>query len=510
MHYDYRSHETSHAGKGRKSVWQVKRPTQIALAVCVCFLLLIPAGYLIVIDRDKSNAPVDDMLLGDEAKPEDPKPYGNRIEAEAVVSGLHAPGELNPASLDPWELRLGSHLAKDVVTVSPGDTLVNILQARGLDRPDAYRAVNVIKDVFDPRKLRSGHTLHLSFDETGGSSEAVFQGLRLKLSAELEVQLINCPNKGFVARTHRLNLETRPVTAAARIDSSLYQAAMDEDLPIDILMQLIRMYSFDVDFQRDIRSGDKIRVLYEKKVDGDGVSVKPGAVLYASLHANGRYLPAYRHETGDGETDFFDAAGKSVRKTLMVTPIDGARISSGYGMRRHPIQGYNRMHRGLDFAAPTGTPVMAAGDGVVEYAGRNGSYGHYIRIRHPNEYHTVYAHLSRYARGVRSGTRVKQGQTIGYVGATGEATGPHLHYEVHHRGKHVNPATVKTPPGRTLKGEERKRFKIVKQGLETLYASLEGRTEVAGAPENHTVESGFLAAWSSPSPIIKSIERISK
>jgi len=159
----------------------------------------------------------------------------------------------------------------------------------------------------------------------------------------------------------------------------------------------------------------------------------------------------------------------------MVTPIDGARLTSGYGMRRHPILGYSRMHPGLDFAAPTGTPIMAAGDGVVEYAGRKGNYGNYIRIRHPNEYHTVYAHMSRFASGIRSGARVRQGETIGYVGSTGMSTGPHLHYEVHHRGEHVNPATVDTPPGRTLEGQELERFMQVKDDLETLFASLETR-----------------------------------
>ena len=195
-------------------------------------------------------------------------------------------------------------------------------------------------------------------------------------------------------------------------------------------------------------------------------------------------MPIYLHETKDGERDYFDADGKSVRKTLMVTPIDGARISSGYGMRRHPIQGYNRMHRGLDFAAPTGTPVMAAGNGIVEYAGRKGSFGHYIRIRHPNAYHTVYAHLSRYGNGIRSGVRVQQGQVIGYVGSTGVSTGPHLHYEVHHQGRHVNPATVRTPPGRILEGLSFERFRMTKVAMDELYAAIENESRIAAALKN--------------------------
>jgi murein DD-endopeptidase MepM/ murein hydrolase activator NlpD len=165
----------------------------------------------------------------------------------------------------------------------------------------------------------------------------------------------------------------------------------------------------------------------------------------------------------------------------MLTPIDGARLSSGYGMRKHPIMGYNKMHRGLDFAAPRGTPIMAAGDGIVEYAGRRGTYGHYIRIRHPNMYQTVYAHLRSYAKGMKRGVRVKQGETIGYVGSTGRSTGPHLHFEVRHGGSPVNPATVKTPPGRELEGKELKRFLATKSRLETLYASLTEDKKLADA-----------------------------
>ena len=273
--------------------------------------------------------------------------------------------------------------------------------------------------------------------------------------------------------------DATPVRAMAIISSTLYSAAIKTGMPVDVLIEMIRAYSYDVDFQRDIQQGDKFEAIYEKKVDENGNYVRGGAILYASLTVSSRTLTIYRYKTTDGEVDLFNEKGHSVHKTLMITPIDGARLSSGYGMRRHPIKGYSRMHKGLDFAAPTGTPIMAAGDGVVEYAGRKSGYGNYIRLRHANEYQTVFGHMSKFASGIRKGVRVKQGQVIGYVGSTGLSTGPHLHYEVLHRGKNVNPAMIKTTPGRTLEGEEMERFLKVKGGLETLYASLEKEDKLA-------------------------------
>ncbi len=473
MKYYYRSHATTHIRSQEKRSIQKKT---IRLGVFFFVFLMLAAVYFIAV-KDK-----DTMVVMDEVHMPSEKFGGEIADVDEGAPGKKSAPEIAPDTLDPWDFMLpGSHLVEKKVRVSPGDTLISILLSSGLAEPDAYLAVNTINDIFDPRKLRPGHELYLMFDDGSGESEPFFQGFRLKFTADREVQLVNCTTRGFMAREFALDLEVRHVKAAATIDSSLYQAAVDAALPIDILMQIIRAYSYDVDFQRDIQPGDEIKVLYEEKVGPEGNTITSGAVLYASLHTRGRSLPIYRHKTADGGVDFYDAGGKSVRKTLMVTPIDGARMSSGYGMRRHPIQGYNRMHRGLDFAAPTGTPIMAAGDGIVEHAGRKGSYGHYIRVRHPNEYHTAYAHLSRYASGIKSGVRVKQGQTIGYVGSTGVSTGPHLHYEVLHRRKHVNPSTVKTPPGRILEGEALAHFHRAKTGLEELYASLEKQARMAEA-----------------------------
>ena len=377
----------------------------------------------------------------------------------------------NPAARNAWEQDFGSLLEKKQITVSAGDTLINILHRAGLAAPEAYKVIGELQKRFDPAKLRQGHELTLSFVDNQ-ESNAVFQGLSLRTDVCREVQVTRDVGQGFRVRELEHELSTRPARAEAEITSSLYRAAQAADLPTEALLQVLRAYSYDVDFQRDIHPGDRIEVLYQERVDDRGKVVMPGPVLYAALHTNGRTLRIYRHESEDGGTGFFDSRGKSVQKALMVTPIEGGRMSSGYGMRKHPILGYNRMHEGLDFGAPAGTPIMAAGDGVVQYAGRRGSYGHYIRIRHPNQYQTVYAHMSGYAEGISRGTRVKQGEVIGYVGSTGRSTGPHLHYEVRYAGSPVNPKEIDSPPGRKLEGEELQRFMASKNNLEELYASL--------------------------------------
>ncbi len=357
-------------------------------------------------------------------------------------------------------------IEKKVLSVSSGDTLIEMLPEAGVDRVEAHRVITALKEVFNPKQLRRGQEINI-FHEISDKGDSQFHSLNIRLDVTREVMVTSDPEKGFVSKEIFYKLEPRHVRASAEISTSLYNAAIDAGMPLDVLIQMIRAYSYDVDFQRDIRPNDAFEALYEEMLDENGNFVRGGSILYASLQTRGKTLTIYRYETSDGEVDLFDEKGQSVRKTLMVTPIDGARLSSGYGMRRHPILGYSRMHKGLDFAAPKGTPIMASGDGMIEYAGRKGGYGNYIRIRHANEYQTVYGHLSKYAKGIRKGVRVKQGETIGYVGSTGVSTGPHLHYEVLHRGKSLNPVSVKTPPGRALTGEELELFLSAKKDLET-------------------------------------------
>ncbi|MFP4393341.1 MAG: M23 family metallopeptidase [Desulfohalobiaceae bacterium] len=370
--------------------------------------------------------------------------------------------------------------------IANGDTLIDLLQKAGLSNSKAHTLINTLEEVYNPRKLRQGQEVIVAFVEKKGHQ--IFQGMNIKLDVDKEVRVIREKDNEFFAREITRELQTRPALTEAKIKSSLYQSALDAELPLQVLIQIMQAYSYNVDFQRDIRPGDSIEVMYEERIDEKGQVLKAGSALFARLQTRGKRMPIYRYETPDGKVDFYNSQGKSVRKTLMVTPIDGARLSSNYGMRKHPILGYNKMHRGLDFAASSGTPIMAAGDGIVEYAGRKGSYGNYIRIRHPNQYHTVYAHLRSYAKGIKRGARVKQGETIGYVGSTGRSTGPHLHYEVKHRGQHMNPTKVKTPPGRTLEGDELQQFLLAKQELEQRYASLREETHLAKGKEQDSAE----------------------
>ncbi len=382
----------------------------------------------------------------------------------------------------------------EALTVRRGDTLMNMLVKASVPRQDAHEAISALRDVYDPRRLRPGQQLQVTFEESNGGAEAGqrFAELMLEPDFRRHVVVRRQADGGYTADEVEKVITPRMVVAEGRIDGSLYVAASRQGIPAPVILKLIRTYSFDVDFQRDIQRDDRFRVMYEELVDAEGQMVGVGEMVHAKLTLSGKDLPIYRHATADGDIDYYDDKGKSVRKTLLRTPIDGARISSRYGKRRHPILGYTRMHRGLDFAAPSGTPIYAAGNGVIDYAGRKGNYGKYVRIRHNSEYKTAYAHLRSYARGIRRGARVEQGDVIGYVGSTGMSTGPHLHYEIIIAGKQVNPLKVRFPAGRVLKGKELDAFKLAAGGIDTQYASLSGRnrqaaTETCTAPPAATV-----------------------
>ncbi|MDE0781369.1 MAG: M23 family metallopeptidase, partial [Alphaproteobacteria bacterium] len=255
---------------------------------------------------------------------------------------------------------------------------------------------------------------------------------------------------------------------------SLFVNARNAGVPISVLVELVRIFSFDVDFQRDIWRDDKFEVMFERQRNKDGDVVNNGKILYAKLALRGTELPLYSFNNSEGNIDYFNEKGEGVRKALMKTPIDGARLSSRFGKRKHPILGYTRKHSGVDFAAPKGTPIYAAGDGSIVTAGTKGGYGKYIKIRHNSTYSTAYAHLNAYGPGIRRGKRVRQGQVIGYVGTTGRSTGPHLHYEVHRGGRQINPLTLKLPSGEKLKGSRLASFLNHRGTLDKEYVALAG------------------------------------
>lgn len=363
------------------------------------------------------------------------------------------------------------------VKISAGGTLAGALQDAGVGVQDAYYAVKALSEYFDPRKVKAGQAIdvHMKRDEAG---QAVFNKMVLMLDAVKSVS-VERASEGFTAELKEKELVTQTFARAATIQTSLYGSAARAGIPPQIIAELIRAYSWDVDFQRDIRQGDKIEVLYTAQKTEDGDFAGYGDIAYASLSVGGHEKPIYRYEMKDGRVDYFGPDGRSVRKTLMRTPIDGARLSSGFGMRKHPILGYDKMHKGTDFAAPTGTPIYAAGDGVIEYAGRKGAYGNYIRLRHNSTLKTAYAHLHKFAPKMGVGKRVEQGQIIGYVGTTGRSTGPHLHYEVLVSDAQVNPNRVDLPVGETLEGTELARFKALVGATSQEYATLIGDLKFA-------------------------------
>ena len=335
------------------------------------------------------------------------------------------------------------------IEIPPGGTLMAGLLRLGIDRAEADAAVDALRSVFDPRRIRAGQIVEVWRDGSGLASVAMSHEPGRKV-------VVDRSGGGYAASRIELPLERRVDVATGRIDSSLYQAAVESGVPLPVLADMIRAYSFDVDFQREIRAGDRFALMYESFVDGGGEPVRHGHPVYMALSLSGVALPAYRFVPESGYADYFNDKGESIRKALLRTPVDGARITSKYGMRT--LFGYTRMHKGLDFGVPTGTPVVAAGNGVVEYIGWNGSYGNYIRLRHNGTYKTAYAHLHGFATGLKHGSRVHQGQTIGYVGNTGRSTGPHLHYEVLVNNRHINPLDVRLPAGEILAGDELVRF----------------------------------------------------
>ncbi len=348
-----------------------------------------------------------------------------------------------------------------VVAIRPGDTMMNLLTDLGIDRTEAYYAIEAFGQVFNPRRIRAGQEFNVAYEilpplEEGSANDRLrLTNISMRTAPDREVVVLwDDENEDYVGEARDILLEERFTRGRNTIDSSLYLAANDIGVPDAVTIDMIRIFSHSIDFQRDIREGDSFDVYYSRRYDEDGEPVANGNIEFASMVTRGRERNLYRFTTpDDGDTDYYDQDGKSVRAFLMRTPIDGARITSNFGNRRHPVLGYNRMHKGVDFGAPTGTPIYAAGNGTVERASRFGSYGNYVRIRHANGYETAYAHMNGYGPGIRSGVHVEQGQIIGYVGATGRVTGAHLHYEVLFEGDQVNPRTIDLPSGRELDGD---------------------------------------------------------
>jgi murein DD-endopeptidase MepM/ murein hydrolase activator NlpD len=366
----------------------------------------------------------------------------------------------------------GDEAGRLTLAVADGETLASVLAAADVPEADARAAVDAARSSFDPRRLRAGQLVTVSFAGTGGT----FQGFELEADGDRRIAVMR-QGDGFAADQTRIPLKTETRAGRGRIRSSLFESTEEAGIPYAVAAAMIRAFSYDVDFQRDIQPGDRFEVMYEIQT-GDGGS-RPGNLLYAELTLSGKPHAIFRFQREDGTIEYFGADGRSVKKALLRTPVDGARLSSGFGMRMHPILGYSRMHKGVDFAVPTGTPVYAAGDGTVEQAGWAGSYGRYIRVRHNPRTATAYAHLSRIAAAAAAGQHVRQGEVIGYVGMTGAATGPHLHYEVLKDGAQVNPISVTIPVDNRLEGRELVAFREMSAARAQRFAALLSGVEVA-------------------------------
>ena len=348
--------------------------------------------------------------------------------------------------------------------IKSGETFDKILENYEIQKEEILKIKNALKNKVNFNKLNTKQIIQFSLDKTNNKiNEFTFQ-----ISNKQKIFLIkdNSDNT-FNDEIISIKLNKRIVYKENLILQSLYKAATDEKIPPNIIIEFARIYGFQVDFQRDIRKQDKFQIMYEIFLNDKNEIIETGEILFANLKLSGQDNGLYYFDK-EGSEGHYDKNGKSVKKALMKTPINGARLSSPFGMRKHPIDGYNKMHRGTDFAAPTGTPIMASGDGVIKKAGWCGGGGNCVKIRHNSTYQTVYAHMSKFARGIKAGVRVKQGQTIGYVGSTGKSTGPHLHYEVIVNGKKVNSQKLKLPSGKILKGKERKLFETKKIKLDVL------------------------------------------
>ncbi len=342
--------------------------------------------------------------------------------------------------------------------IEKNDSIEKILKKFQINSND----IKIISNGLKEKKLTNiyaGRKLSLIFKNLEDGSKIVVNLLYPKSNTS-SIEIRRSQND-FIIKENILQLYKKEVVVKNEIKNNLYSSAVEGGIEPNIIVEFARIFGFEVDFQRDIRKGDWFEILYERFEDDNNVIQDTGKIIYASMFVNGSEINLYNFDDGT-DIGFYDLKGKSIVKSLMKTPINGARLSSSFGMRKHPILGYNKMHKGTDFAAPTGTPIMASGAGKIIRARWCGGGGNCVKIKHNSTYQTVYAHMKSFARGIKEGKRVKQGQIIGYVGSTGLSTGPHLHYEVIVNGRKVNSQKLKLPSGKILKGKEREEFELAR------------------------------------------------
>ena len=355
--------------------------------------------------------------------------------------------------------------------IQKGDSIQLILKKFKVRNADINNIISQYKKYANPNKLLSGDKIEISIEKNASGKDNSLKRFSSPITKSISIEISKDDENRIVSKKIVTKLYKKKILADNTILNNLYSSATEAKINPNTIIEFARIFGFEIDFQRDIRKKDYFRIVYEKFLDENGEFIKNGAILYAYMSVNGREITLYRF--GDDKSySYFDINGKSVEKALMKTPINGARLSSPFGKRKHPILGFNKMHTGTDFAAPMGTPIMASGTGTVTRAKWCGGGGNCIKIKHNSTYETIYAHMKNFAKGIKTGRKVRQGQIIGYVGSTGMSTGPHLHYEVIINGKKVNSQKLKLPSGKVLKNEERNLFEIHRIKTDVLIAEL--------------------------------------
>ena len=355
--------------------------------------------------------------------------------------------------------------------IKKGDTIQKILKKYKVQNNEIQTVINQYKKFSNPNQLLVGDKIDIIIKEDISKSKGSIVEFSIPITKSTTISIIRNKENKIISKKIITKIYKKKIIAENIIKKNLYSAAMEVNINPDTIIEFARIFGFEIDFQRDIRKNDYFKILYEKYFDENGKFVKSGPILYAYMSMSEREIIFYKFGK-DKDYGYFDMHGKSVEKALMKTPINGARLSSSFGMRKHPINGFNKMHQGTDFAAPMGTPIMASGTGTITLAKWCGGGGNCIKIKHNSTYETIYAHMKSFVKGMKVGKKVKQGQIIGYVGSTGMSTGPHLHYEVIVNGKKTNSQKLKLPSGKILKNEERKQFEIHRIKTDVLIAEL--------------------------------------
>ena len=355
--------------------------------------------------------------------------------------------------------------------IEKGDTIQKILQKYEVENNQIQKVILNYKKFANSNQLLIGNKVNIIIEKNLTKNTNSILKFSLPITKSTLIEISKDENDLIVSKKIITKLYKKKILAQNIIKNNLYSSAVDAKINPDTIIEFARIFGFEIDFQRDIRKNDYFKILYEKFFDENGEYVKSGSVLYAYMSINGREISLYKF--GNNEVfGYFDANGKSVEKALMKTPINGARLSSSFGNRKHPILGYTKLHAGTDFAAPSGTPIMASGSGTITRAKWCGGGGNCIKIKHNSTYETIYAHMQKFAKGMKVGRKVRQGQIIGYVGSTGMSTGPHLHYEVIVNGKKVNSQKLNLPSGKVLKNDERTKFEIHRIKTDVMIAEL--------------------------------------